>query len=66
MLPSPAEVEAARRALKAINPWRSSIAGRFPYVAPVVWATQPMAPVVDIAYEIVKEANKFPKPPTHN
>jgi hypothetical protein len=66
MLPSPAEVEAARRALKAINN------GRHPSQADALmlrlWAgpRNPLRPIADIAYEIVKQAERSPETPTQS
>ena len=58
MLPSPAEVEAARRALKAIHD--RGHPSRTDALALRLWAGpfNSLRPLAEIAYAIVKEANK--------
>jgi hypothetical protein len=58
MLPSPAEVAAARRALKAIH--NRGHPSRADALTLRLWSgpRNPLRPLADIAYEIVKEASK--------
>jgi hypothetical protein len=66
MLPSPAEVEAARRALKAIN--NGGHPSQADSLTLRLWSgpRNPWRPLADIAWQIVKEANKSPNTPTFN